>query len=149
MASVDKKSSSRTRFILTVAIAVVVAGIAAATILWATTSPKKAAASTNLCTAWTNVTNYTKAHPPKHTYPDLKSTLTYSYDALNAVSSAPPVIATDLGQAVSSSQAMIAVIDKIMAKVNLSSAQKSASLTEIKLWASSTQAIATWSKNHC
>jgi len=150
VARVAKKSSSRKNVTLILVGVVIVAGVALGAISLKSGSTKKSVAlPTNICGAWKAISTYNAAHPPQHTYSDLKTSLTYSYNALNAVTTAPPAISNDLGQAVSSSKAMIVVIDQIIAKTNLSKAQKTASLNEIKLWASSTKAIATWSKSHC
>ena len=150
MARVAKKSSSRKNLTWIVSGAVVVVGVATGLILSSGgSSTKTSALPTNLCGAWKAMSTYNAAHPPQHTYPDLKRSLTSSYDALSAVTTAPQPVSSNLGEAVKASRAMITVVDEIIAKKNLSAAQKTASLNDIKVWASSTKAIATWSKSHC
>lgn len=131
--------------ILTALIVVSVAGVA----IWRSEPSHQTSASESLCTELALVASYNASHPPKHTYPDLKATLTFANRHYASVVHPPAIEVSNLAKAVSSSSAMIDVIDKIMAKQSFTSAQNKASLNDILIWRKSTNALTHWQKSHC
>ena len=135
-----------------VAILVVVAFVAASVFVvlnGKSTKSASAVARTQLCTALSNIASYESKHPPKHTYADLKNTITYDHSQFAGQTTPPVAVRSNVVAATSASQAIIDVVDKIIAKVKFTKAQDAASFNEITKWKKARSALATWRTANC
>jgi len=112
-------------------------------------SSSKASPTKELCGVLANIAAYGAKHPPKHTYPDLKATLTYDHGQFASVTVAPPAIAGPAATATASSAALLADIATIQAKVKMSKASLNAAINDIKVWKKANASLSTWQKATC
>ena len=117
--------------------------------IWKATPNSKTSAGRNLCTAIASVASYNVAHPPKHTYPDLKTTLSYAEGEYSNVSPVPSSEAHVLATAVGTLRSMIAVIDRIEHHDKFTVAQDKASFNDILVWRKTASALSKWQKSAC
>jgi hypothetical protein len=135
-------------------VAIVISGVLVVAVaigvgIWKSSSSAKTAAGPNLCTAIASVASYNTAHPPKHTYPDLKATLSYAEGEYSIVSPVPSSEAHVLATAVGTLRSMITVIDRIERHDKFTVAQDKASFNDILVWRKTASTLSKWQKAHC
>jgi len=145
----DNQTSSTGRNYLIGILVPIVLVAAVGTTLALRSSTSKASPTKALCTALANIAANGKAHPPKHTYPDLKATLTYDHEQFASVKVSPTSIAGPASTATASSAALLADIATIQSKVKMSKARLNAAINDIKVWKKANASLSTWQKATC